>query len=200
VTAAFADLTWPVRTARLVLRPTVPRDAEAIHAYRSRPDVVRYLGHEPLDLDGVRQRLADHAARTELPVLDLSVLDAASGTLVGDAVLGLRHAGARPSRRAEVLRTEAWIGYCVAPAWAGRGLATEVATALLEIAFAGLGLRRVVANAYTEHRASCRVLEKVGLRREATLRQVVLTEDGRWLDDNAYAILRSEWQDRSGHR
>lgn len=194
--AHFSTLRWPQRTSRLVLRPTVAGDAEAVHAYRSRADVARYLGHEPLDLDGVRERLAGHAARVELPVLDVSALDAATGVLVGDGVLGLRHAGAKPSRRAEVRHAEGWIGYVVAPEWAGRGLATELAAALLDIALGQLGLRRVVANAYTEHVASRRVLEKVGMRREATFRQVVLTEDGRWLDDDAYAVLREEWQRR----
>lgn len=195
--ADLADLAWPRRTPRLLLRPTVAGDAEAIHAYRSRADVTRYLGHGPLDLDAVHERLAGHAARTELPVLDVSALDAATGDLVGDGVLGLRHAGARPSRRAEVLRSECWIGYCIAPEWSGRGLATELARALLDIAFGELGLRRVVANAYTEHIASRRVLEKAGLRREATFRQVVLTEEGRWLDDDAYALLREEWQSQA---
>lgn len=191
-------LRWPQRTARLTLRPAVPGDAEAIHTYRGRPDVTRYLGHDPLDLEGVRDRLRDHAARTEQPVLDVVALDTASGVLVGDGTLGLKDAGAHPARRAEVRLAEGWIGYCIAPERAGRGLATELARALLGVAFGQLRLRRVVAHAYTEHRASRRVLEKAGMRREATFRQAVLTEGGRWLDDDVYALLREEWQEAPG--
>jgi len=190
----FAGLTWPRHTPRLLLRPTVPEDAPAIHAYRRRPEVVKYLGHEELDLAAVRARLEEHAARTELPVLDVSAIDRSSGALLGDGVLGLRHGGAAPSRREAMRCSEGWIGYCLAPEASGRGLATELAGALLDIAFSQLGLRRVVATAYTEHVASRRVLEKVGMRREATFREAVLTREGRWLDDDAYAILRHEWE------
>lgn len=158
--------------------------------------MTRYLGHGQLDLDGVRARLLDHAARTAAPVLDVLAIDTATGAVVGDGTLGLQDAGAHPARREEVRLSEGRIGYCIAPEWAGQGRATELARALVSLAFGELGLRRVVAHAYTEHRASRRVLEKVGLRREATFRQAVLSEEGRWLDDDLYALLREEWDGR----
>lgn len=54
----------------------------------------------------------------------------------------------------------------------------------------------MVAHAYTEHVASRRVLEKAGLRREATFRKKVLADEGRWMDDDVWALLREEWPDR----
>jgi RimJ/RimL family protein N-acetyltransferase len=196
VTADLAALRWPRQTARLTLRPAVLEDAPAIQAYRGVAEVTRYLGHGPLDLDGVRQRLLDHAARTREPVLDVVAVDTGTGELVGDGTLGLKDAAAHPIRRSEVRLAEGWIGYCIAPAWSGRGLATELARALVGLALGDLGLRRVVAHAYTEHVASRRVLEKAGLRREATFRKKVLADEGRWMDDDVWALLREEWPDR----
>ena len=34
---------YPIRTPRLILRPFSPDDLEAVHAYHSDPEVVRYL-------------------------------------------------------------------------------------------------------------------------------------------------------------
>jgi len=59
------------------------------------------------------------------------------------------------------------IGWWLARAWWGRGLATEAARAALEDAFTRVGLRRVVAIAQPGNRASVRVMEKLGMRFEA---------------------------------
>ncbi len=194
---SFADLRWPLHTERLLVRPTVPEDAAAIHGYRSRPEVVTYLGHDELTLREVTERLDDRAGRArtdaEHPVLDISALDRATGTLVGDGSIGLRSSAAARSRRAEVRLAEGSLGYCLSPTAQGRGLATELTRALLGVAFDGLGLRRVTATVYSEHLASRRVLEKAGMRREATFRAAYLDRDGRWLDDDTYALLRDEW-------
>ncbi len=58
---------------------------------------------------------------------------------------------------------EAEIGYAIAPAHSGKGLATEVASALLSQAFAVPGVERAIAVLDAEHAASVRVLEKVGM-------------------------------------
>src|SRR5262249_60428748 len=49
-------------------------------------------------------------------------------------------------------------------AW-GHGIATEAAAALIDHAFNGLGLSRLVAVTYPENRASQRVLDKLGFTR-----------------------------------
>jgi RimJ/RimL family protein N-acetyltransferase len=50
----------------------------------------------------------------------------------------------------------------VRDAW-GRGIATEVARACLDVAFGQLGLRRVIALAYPENAPSVRVMQKIGM-------------------------------------
>jgi RimJ/RimL family protein N-acetyltransferase len=58
------------------------------------------------------------------------------------------------------------IGYSVAPAWEGRGVATAAVAALLAEAWAAPGVRSVIAHTLAERNASGRVLEKSGFHRD----------------------------------
>jgi [ribosomal protein S5]-alanine N-acetyltransferase len=58
------------------------------------------------------------------------------------------------------------LGYAIAPAWEGRGLATAAARALLREAFAAAEVQSVVAHTLPAPGPSVRVLEKTGFRRD----------------------------------
>ena len=73
--------------------------------------------------------------------------------------------------------TDEWegtIGYALHPDAQGRGFAAEAAAELLVIGFRDLGLRRITADAYADNIASNRVLRRIGMRHEATIRREVL--------------------------
>jgi len=78
-------------------------------------------------------------------------------------------AGGEPIGRAVVRHLlvdgvdEVEVGYAFYPAYWGRGLATEIANACLDIGRGTLGLTTIVAVTTPENRASQHVLEKVGL-------------------------------------
>jgi len=57
------------------------------------------------------------------------------------------------------------IAYSIAPAYQGRGYATEAAQALIEIARQEPKVRLICAHTLAERNASTRVLEKCGLRK-----------------------------------
>jgi RimJ/RimL family protein N-acetyltransferase len=82
---------YPVRTERLLLRPLTAADVDALLAYRSLPDVCRYVPFEPMTRVVVNERLAVQWANTELTgegqALTLGLEVAATGDLVGDVVL-----------------------------------------------------------------------------------------------------------------
>ncbi len=59
------------------------------------------------------------------------------------------------------------IGYAVAPAWRGRGIASAAVRELLREAWAASGVEAVLAHTLAEHNASVRVLEKAGFTNEA---------------------------------
>ncbi len=89
----------------------------------------------------------------------------------------------------------AYAGWSVSVECAGRGIATEAVTALLDLAFApapcGVGLHRVQANIMPSNVRSVRVAEKCGFRREG-LAKDYLKIAGAWQDHFMYAKLAGE--------
>ena len=62
------------------------------------------------------------------------------------------------------------IGWWLARAWWGRGLATEAARAALGDGFERVGLSRIVAIAQPANTASIRIMLKLGMRHEGTIK------------------------------
>ena len=84
------------------------------------------------------------------------------------------------------------LGFIFHPAHQGRGYATEAAGALLrELAFGTFGLHRVTGRAEARNAASIRVMEKLGMRREAHLVENELVK-GEWQSELVYAVRQSQ--------
>ena len=181
---------YPIRTGRLLLRPLTDADVDALVAYRSIPEVCRYVPFEPMDGDEVRRRLAGPFATTELTEegqsLTLGAVLAETGQLIGDAVLFFH---SRTHRAGE-------IGYILHPDFAGHGYATEAARAVLGLGFDGLGLHRIVARIEERNEASVRVARRLGMRQEARLVENEWFK-GEWSTEIDFAMLAAEWP---GHR
>ena len=77
-----------------------------------------------------------------------------------------------------------WIG---APYW-GNGYATEAAAAVVKYGFGTLGLHRIFASHFANNPASARVLRKIGMRHEGSLRAHVL-KWGEFLDLEMYGMV-----------
>jgi RimJ/RimL family protein N-acetyltransferase len=87
------------------------------------------------------------------------------------------------------------IGYIVHPDHHGQGYATEGSRLMLQLAFEGMGLHRVIGRLETRNTASARVLEKLGMRLEAHLVENELVK-GEWQSEFVYAMLDREWAQR----
>lgn len=147
----------PILTERLRLRRSRAEDAETISAYRSDPEVHRYQGWERLDPEGIGSEIEEMARRAPGAPggwVQLSVEELESGRLVGD--VGLSPADEEPG----VIK----VGYTIAPAFQGRGYATEAVGALVAYAFDTLEADIVRAYASAQNAPSVRVAEKVGMR------------------------------------
>lgn len=180
---------YPIRTERLDLRPFTEDDLEALHAYQSRADVARYLYWEPYDELATREALARKrrrvALRTTGDVLNLAVVVRETRQLVGDVLLCWVSAEHRQGE----------VGYVFHPEHGGNGYATEAARMMVEIGFDLLGLHRIVGRLDARNTASARVLERLGMRREAHLRDSEFVK-GEWTDEVVYAMLEDEWESR----
>ena len=178
---------YPIRTARLLLRPYQPDDTDAVYAYHQLPETARYLENEPMSRAQARALVTRRVGSSTLAgvgeVLNLVVELAQTRAVAGDCVLFWRSEG------------QAEVGYVLNPAHYGRGYATEAVGALLRLGFEDLGLHRVAARCDARNTASARVMQRVGMRREAHLVQSEFVK-GQWTDELIYAILRSEWAAR----
>jgi RimJ/RimL family protein N-acetyltransferase len=85
------------------------------------------------------------------------------------------------------------IGYWIGVPYWGRGFATEAAGAVLDYGFGELGLHRAVGRHFTRNPASGRVLRKLGMVHEGTLREHVRRWD-RFEDLECYSVLEHEWR------
>ena len=182
--------TFPLETERLLLRPYTVDDLDSFHAIARREDVNRYLYSEPRDRDEAREVLARVVTRTaiddEHDDLLLAVLVKEAGVIVGHVTL---ERASREHRQGE-------IGYVLHPDHQGHGYATEAATMMLRLGFEGLGFHRIVGRLDARNVASARVLERLGMRREAHLRENEFIK-GEWCDELVYAMLSTEWQARA---
>ena len=77
----------------------------------------------------------------------------------------------------------------------GNGYATEACRALLDLAFGELDLHRVIGVIEPRNVASGRVLEKLGMRKEAHFVENESVK-GEWQSEAVYAILAREWAER----
>jgi RimJ/RimL family protein N-acetyltransferase len=177
---------YPLETERLLLRPFEPGDFDALFAMHSRADVAQWLPWDARTEDDVRvaleKKLKGARVVEEGDTLTLAALLKPTGELVGDFIL---HYASREHRAAE-------IGFIVHPDHQRRGYATEVATVLLDLGFRDLKLHRVYGRVEARNGASARVLEKLGMRREAHFVENEFVK-GEWQSELVYAILDHEW-------
>ena len=87
---------------------------------------------------------------------------------------------------------QAEMGYAVHPRLRGQGIGTTIAELATGYAFDVLGVHRVRAMTDTLNTGSVRLLQAVGYRLEATLREDVRLAD-RWRDSHVFALLEDEW-------
>ncbi len=179
-----------VETERLRMRPFTTDDLDAYAAMHAPPELVRYLPWEPRDraasLEALTRHLEPHLDKDD-DALTLAGFERVTGRFVGEFVLFLRSTAHRGGE----------VGYIIDAAMAGRGYATEGAEAMLEIAFAQVGLHRVVGRIDARNDASARVLAKLGMRREAHFVRNACTK-GEWTDEAVYALLEDEWRRHHG--
>jgi RimJ/RimL family protein N-acetyltransferase len=180
---------YPLRTARLELRSYRSADFDDLLAIESREDVNRYLYAEPGDAAAVRagldRKIGEAALEDEGRRLSLAVVDPADGRVVGEVHLDWL---SRTHRQGE-------IGFVFHPDIQGRGYATEAADAVLRLAFVDLALHRVIGRLDHRNLGSARVLEKLGMRREAHFVHDEIFKGG-WSDQIVYAMLDEEWTAR----
>ena len=174
-----------LHTRRLVLRPFALADAADVQRLAGADAVASTTANIPHPYeDGMAEawissQPADLADGTGIVY---AITLAETGELCGAVGLTLNP----EHQRAEM---GYWIGV---PYW-GQGYCTEAAAALRDLGFRALGLHRILAMHLARNPASGRVMQKIGMRHEGTLREHMLKRDA-FETLEYYGILRSEWE------
>jgi RimJ/RimL family protein N-acetyltransferase len=175
---------FPLRTARLLLRPFRQDDFDDVHAYARELEVVRYMEwgpNTPEETQAFLERMFEAQGRWPRGDVNLAIEHLKDRRVIGSIRLGLNP----PADQAD-------LGYSLNRDYWGRGLTTEAARALMGVAFRTLGVHRVWAWCDIRNAASYRVMEKLGMRREGAFRENIQVK-GHWRDTFVYAILAQEF-------
>jgi RimJ/RimL family protein N-acetyltransferase len=150
----------PIVTERLILRGWREEDKPALAAINADPEVMRFFPAtlSRAESDALVDRLK--VAEGEFGMTFFAAEEQASGRLIG-------FIGMMPTPDFLRMTPDVEIGWRLARDMWGRGLATEGARALLRAGFEDLGLARIVAFTVPANTASRRVMEKIGLVRDA---------------------------------
>jgi RimJ/RimL family protein N-acetyltransferase len=170
----------------LTLRRLQREDAADVLAYRGDPAVARRQYWEPFTPEAVLVLLANQAhIQPGMHGVPLVLAAEYEGKVVGDFSLTVNipeHA-------------QGEVGFSFNQGYTGRGLATRGLAAVLGFGFVQLGLHRITAAAFTDNERAWRLMERVGMRREAHFVHDGFVR-GRWVDVFGYGMLADEWAAR----
>lgn len=171
-------------TPRLALEPPKASDVDPLFALVGGPDRTRIcaglLWDGPDDPTEIRGWVEKHTRGT--------FADNGYAWVIrhGDEVAGA--IGLRPHHFPGRVLVGYWLGV---RHWR-RGIMSETLAAILDAAFGDWGVGKVEAEVFAHNLAGIRLVESMGLTREAYLRRAVL-KGGEWIDETVYGILAEEW-------
>ncbi len=178
-----------LRTRRLLLREFRLEDLDALYSYRSHPDWARFLPLEVLP----RPYTRTHAEADLAEYLAFAPADHPFWAIEHEGVLV---GNIDAEREDDSGRASALIGWGIARHLWGRGLTTEAATAVVDWCFEAWPVAGVRATTRADNVGSWRVMEKLGMHREARLRRQRNDQDTTG-DEVRYGLRRSVWAARS---
>ncbi|HRU39058.1 MAG TPA: GNAT family N-acetyltransferase [Candidatus Goldiibacteriota bacterium] len=172
-----------IETDRLILRPVMAGDVDAVFRLMSDPDISRFTTwRQHRNIEDSKQFVNFMLSRyVQNKPSNWAIIEKKSGTFTGTC--GFVSSFMANSR--------AEIGFAVTREFRGRGYATEAVKRSIVFGFEKIGLNRIEACCDAENTASSRVLEKAGMKFEGVLRQYAFI-NGSFRDMRNYSILRSE--------
>lgn len=170
-----------LRTARLTLRPFTLDDAPAVQQLAGAYEVAlnTLMIPHPYPDGKAEEWIGTHQDDFDQDRIIHFALD--DGQLVGAMALILK-----PDQ--DMAEIGYWVGV---PFW-NRGYTSEAAAEVMRYGFEERGLNRIYAAHFARNAASGKVMQKLGMKHEGTIRQHE-KKWGEYQDIVFYGILRSEW-------
>jgi RimJ/RimL family protein N-acetyltransferase len=147
-----------LESRRLVLRPVVPADADALFPLIDNWNVARWLGVVPWpytmsDMEHFLNVIAAPRASSSFPIF---------AVCLGGRAIGCAEWRDRNAEMEEPLHHVTELGYWLGEPYWGNGYATETISALVSYAFGASGARCILSGVFEGNDASLRVQAKLG--------------------------------------
>lgn len=164
----FSDIPT-LYTKRLVLRRMLKSDADDMYEYSKNPEVTKYLLWLPHPNVKYTARYLSYLSGRyrDGAFYDWAITDRETGKMIGTCGF----------TRFFEDHNSAECGYVLNPSFWGRGIAAEALLAVMKFGFMTLGLHRIECRYMIGNDRSRRVMEKVGMTYEGTMRDAVLAGD-----------------------
>lgn len=176
-----------IKFGRIVLRPLQESDLVQFSLYRSDLEVARFQSWSaPYSLIQARElliRMLVNPMGTPGEWFSFAITLEEPGALIGDCAFQIL---ANDNLQAQ-------FGITLSRKFQGKGYASETITALFHFLFDRFNLHRIFAVCDVKNVASYTLLERVGMRREATFIENIFFK-GEWGSEYLYALLDREWK------
>lgn len=178
-------LVHKLETERLLLRPLTFDDSDRIEELAGEYDVAKStlnISH-PYPKGSASQFIESiQTAEQNNKIVMFAIINKETKLLIGLINLNL----SIPYQRGE-------LAYWIGKEYWGNGYGTDAAKALLEYGFNQLKLNKIFAASFTSNTGSWKVMEKIGLKYEGTLKQHV-SSFGQFYDLTYYGLLKEEFE------
>ncbi len=183
-----------IYTKRLLIREFTQSDRPALDGFISDPEQLRYMMFSlatPAEADRFIA-FTEESAQAE-PRLEYHLaVNLLQGEKTGKETAKAIFIGGVALMRETLEHPEAELGYFLLHEHWGKGYAVEASNALVDYAFSVLKLHRVWGQCHIDNRASQRVMTKLDMRHEGTLREHrVLRAEYR--SSHIFGVLDREW-------
>jgi len=170
-----------LETKRLILQQFTPEDFDAVHSWASNPNNVRLMLWGP----NTKEETKDFINNTK-PGKDFAVVLKADGNVIGSCGI-YPNAANDTAEIGWILHIDHW----------KKGFGTELGGKLIRYGFEDMKLRRIIAESAACNYGSRRIMERNGMRHEATyIKSRWARIDKEWIDGVGYAILAEEYFNR----
>jgi len=174
---------------RLQIRNLKPEDLDNFYDYRSNPEITKYQSFDVMTreravrfIDSQKDKFFGYAGEW----VQYGIEDKTLGELIGDCAI---HLNADDPRIAE-------IGITISHLHQKKGYAKETMLALLRFLFDEQKIHRVVEIVDAENEGSIALIKSIGFRQEGHFIENIFFK-GKWGSEFQFAMLRSEWENRT---
>ena len=179
------DRNIQITSERLIMRPIQPEDSDSVFSYRSNAVINQYQGWIPKTIDDVHNfilNLTSPEINQPGTWFQFVLIKKDNVELIGD--IGV-HFHASDTSQVEM-------GCTLNHEYHGKGYAFEAVAVLINYIFDELGKRRIVASIDLRNLPSIRLIERLGFRKKAHIKENPVPNHA-CTDDIIYAILKDEW-------